>query len=68
MARYRVGSEGLRVITARGAYSLPPGAVLDEIPHQYEGTLVVQELDEADVKAIHGYENKAIRPAEDKSL
>lgn len=60
MARYRVGSEGIRVITARGSYSLPPGAVLDEIPDQYEGKLEVIQLD--------GYADKMIRPAEDKSL
>lgn len=61
--RWRVGSEGLRVITDRGAYSLPPGAVIDELPHQYEGTLEVVEW-----KQIGGYETAVVRPAEDKSL
>lgn len=68
MARYRVGSEGLRVTTAQGVYSLPPGAVLDEIPHQYEGRLIVEELDEVEAKAIHRYDDKQLRPTEDKSL
>lgn len=65
MARYRVGSEGLRVITARGTYSLPPGAVLDEQPERYEGTLEVVEW-----KRLDGYEDKMIRPGqyEDKGV
>jgi hypothetical protein len=64
MARYRVGEEGVRVTTASGAvYSLPPGVVVDELPDRYEGTLEVIEW-----KAVEGYENKVIRPAEDKSL
>jgi hypothetical protein len=66
MARYRVGAEGLRVITARGTYTLPPDAVLDEIPHQYEGSLIVEVLDEIEQKRVGGYENKMLRPAEDK--
>ena len=68
MARYRVGAEGLRVITARGTYSLPPGTVLDEIPHQYEGQLIAEQLDEIEPKQVHGYQNKRLTPAEDKSL
>jgi hypothetical protein len=76
MPRYRVGSEGLRVITTRGIYSLPPGTVLDEIPERYEGKLEVVELDEAPNlldrpvfrKRLRGYADKRIRPAEDKSL
>jgi hypothetical protein len=70
MARYRVGEEGVRVTTASGAvYSLPPGAVVDELPDRYEGTLEVLELDEVPpLKVVGGYENKVIRPAEDKSL
>lgn len=67
MARYRVGSEGLRVITARGTYTLPPGVVLDEIPSQYEGTLEAVALDELP-KAVHGYADKMLRSSEDKSL
>lgn len=67
MARYRVGSEGIRVITARGAYSLPPGAVLDEIPERYEGKLEVVQFDDLP-KRLDGYAAKVIRPAEDKSL
>lgn len=59
--RYRVGEGGVRVVTARGAYSLPPGAVLDELPHQYEGTLEVIEW-----KRLDGYETAVVRPAEDK--
>lgn len=66
MARYRVGSEGLRVITARGSYSLPPDALLDAIPEQYEGTLLVETLDEIEPKQIGTYATKVIRPAEDK--
>lgn len=66
MARYRVGEGGLRVTTARGSYSLPPGVVLDEIPASYEGTLTVEALDEIEPKQIGGYENKMLRPAEDK--
>lgn len=62
MHRYRVGEEGVRVITGRGTYSLPPGAVLDELPDQYEGTLELIEW-----KAVEGYETKVIRPAEDKA-
>jgi hypothetical protein len=69
MPRYRVGEEGVRVITACGIYSLPPGAELDEIPDHYEGKLIVLELDEVPApKAVHGYADKAIHPAEDKSL
>jgi hypothetical protein len=76
MARYRVGSEGVRVIRPNGSYSLPPGAVLDEIPHQYEGRLEVVELDEAPPlldrpifrKRLGGYQDKVIRPPEDKAL
>jgi hypothetical protein len=64
MPRYRVGEGGVRVTTARGAvYSLPPGAVVDELPDRYEGTLQVVEW-----TAIDGYDTKVIRPAEDKSL
>lgn len=66
MARYRVGAEGLRVITARGTYSLPPDVVLDEIPDQYEGKLIVETLDEIEPKRLGGYENKMLTPAEDK--
>jgi hypothetical protein len=69
MARYRVGEEGLRVITSRGTYSLPPGAEIAEIPDQYDGTLEVLELDEVPpLKVVGGYADKMIRPAEDKSL
>jgi hypothetical protein len=67
MARYRVGAEGLRVTTARGTYTLPPDVVLDDIPEQYEGKLLVETLDEIDLpKRVGGYENKVIRVAEDK--
>ena len=62
MVRYRVGAEGLRVSTARGAYTLPPGAVLDEIPEGYEGRLEVI----VETKQEHGYQNKVIRPESDK--
>jgi hypothetical protein len=65
MARYRVGEGGVRVMRPNGTYSLPPGAVLDELPERYEGTLEVVEWDEP--KAVHGYETAVIRPAEDKS-
>lgn len=65
-ARYRVGEGGLRVTTPRGTYSLPPGAVLDEIPHRYEGTLTLIEWSEP--KHIDGYEDKRLMPAEDKRL
>lgn len=69
MPRYRVGSEGVRVIRPNGTYSLPPGAVLDEIPEQYEGRLEVLELDDVEApKAVHGYADKMLRPTEDKSL
>lgn len=44
------------------AYSLPPGAVLDEIPHQYQGTLEVVEWDRID-----GYEDKRLQPPENKA-
>ena len=64
MVRYRVGAEGLRVSTARGSYTLPPGAVLDEIPEHYEGKLEGIE----ETKQEHGYADKMIRTAEDKSL
>jgi hypothetical protein len=78
MARYRVGEGGVRILPARGApYSLPPGVELDEIPHQYEGTLEVVALDEVQSvglldrpvfrKRLGGYEDKVIRPAEDKA-
>lgn len=69
MARYRVGEGGIRVTTSGGAvYSLPPGAVLDEIPQRYEGKLIVEELDEAPpLKAVHGYANKMLHPVEDKA-
>lgn len=64
-ARYRVGEGGLRVVTPRGAaYSLPPGAVLDEIPYRYQGTLTLVEWDEP--KRLGGYEDKRLRPDEDK--
>lgn len=68
MARYRVGAEGLRVFTARGTYTLPPDALLDEIPQQYEGTLLAERLDEIEPKRLDTYADKMIRPAEDKSL
>lgn len=61
--RWRVGEGGIRVTTTRGTYSLPAGAVLDEIPTQYEGTLEVIEW-----KRLDGYEDKMLRPAEDKGL
>lgn len=61
--RWRVGSEGLKVIRPNGSYSLPPGAVVDELPERYEGTLEVIEW-----KRLDGYADKVIRPAEDKSL
>lgn len=75
MARYRVGEGGLRVITARGTYSLPPGVVLDELPERYNGTLVVLNLDNlptADPSVappVDGasagafYEDRMLRPA-----
>lgn len=63
MPRYRVGEEGVRVITGRGTYSLPPGAEIDELPDRYEGSLELIEW-----KAVEGYEDKMLRPAEDKSL
>lgn len=63
--RWRVGEGGLRVITARGTYSLPAGAVLDEIPARCEGTLEVVEWGEMP-KSVFGYPVKVIRPAEDK--
>lgn len=66
MARYRVGEGGVRVISGRGTYSLPPGTVLEEIPHQYEGKLETIEWDEP--KRVDGYQTAVIRPAEDKSL
>ena len=64
MVRYRVGAEGLRVSTASGVYTLPPGAILDEIPEGYEGRLEVI----VETKQEHGYADKQLRPAEDKSL
>jgi hypothetical protein len=64
MVRYRVGAEGLRVSTARGSYTLPPGAVLYEIPDGYEGKLEVI----VETKQEHGYADKQLRPTEDKSL
>lgn len=64
-ARYRVGDGGLRVTSPRGVYTLPPGAVLDEIPNQYEGTLTLVEWDEP--KRVDGYEDKRLRPAADKA-
>lgn len=64
--RWRVGEGGVRVINRNGsAYSLPPGAVLDDLPERYEGTLEVLEWD-AFRKRRGGYQDKAIRPAEDK--
>lgn len=64
-ARYRVGEGGLRVVTSGGAaYSLPPGAVLDEIPHSYQGSLTLIEWDEP--KRLDGYEDKRLWPGEDK--
>lgn len=61
--RWRVGEGGLRVMTARGTYSLPAGAVVDELPERYEGTLEVTEW-----KEVSGYADKMLRPSEDKSL
>ncbi len=59
---WRVGEGGIRVTTSGGAvYSLPPDTVLEEMPDRYEGKLHLIE-----VKHVHGYENKVIRPAEDK--
>lgn len=71
MPRYRVGSEGVRVIRPNGSYSLPPGVELDELPEHYEGTLEVVEMDDLLArphfrKRLGGYEDKAIRPPEDK--
>lgn len=64
MSQYRVGSEGVRIINPDGGgYSLPPGTVIDEMPAHYEGSL---ELIKS--KEVHGYADKMIRPAEDKSL
>jgi hypothetical protein len=67
MTRYRVGSEGVRVIRPNGSYSLPPGTVLDDLPEHYEGTLEMIEGDDPP-KRRKGYADKAVRPAEDKSL
>lgn len=65
--RWRVSAEGLRVITARGIYSLPPGTVLDELPDHYEGRLEAFEWDGPPVrKRLDGYQTAVIRPAEDK--
>jgi len=64
MVQYRVGAEGLRVSTARGSYTLPPGAVIDEIPEGYEGKLEVI----VEGKRMDAYGKKVILPAEDKSL
>jgi hypothetical protein len=61
-----VGAEGLRVITARGTYTLPPDVVLDEIPERYEGKLIAEELDEIEPKRVGQYEDKMIRASEDK--
>lgn len=66
MARYRVGAEGLRVITTRGTYSLPPGVVLNELPDRYEGTLTTEPLIESEPKRLEGYETAVIRPGEVK--
>jgi hypothetical protein len=63
MVKYRVGAEGLRVSTASGTYTLPPGAVLDEIPEGYEGRLEVI----VEGKRMDAYGNKMIQPAEDKA-
>lgn len=65
--RWRVGESGLRVITTRGTYSLPAGALLDELPERYEGgvELVDDEFQPAG-KRLGGYDNKMLRPAEDK--
>lgn len=67
-ARYRVGSEGVRIYPSRGApYWLPPGVVLDELPGRYEGTLELLEWDE---RALDTYADKALYPGqyEDKGL
>lgn len=62
-ARYRVTDEGLRVINPDGSsYSLPPGTVLDEIPHKYEGSLEVIAW-----KRLDDYEDKMLRPAATKA-
>ena len=64
MPQYRVSKEGVVIILPDGArYSLPPGAVLDELPDRYEGKLeLIQET-----KQEHGYADKMIRTAEDKA-
>lgn len=63
MPRWRVGEGGIRVVTPHGAaYHLPPGTVIEEIPHQYQGTIEVIEW-----KQLDGYENKSLKPPEDKA-
>lgn len=63
MPRWRVGEGGIRVVTPHGAaYHLPPGTVIEEIPHQYQGTLEVVEWDRID-----GYEDKRLQPPENKA-
>ncbi|HEX5164236.1 MAG TPA: hypothetical protein VFV93_02470 [Thermomicrobiales bacterium] len=74
MPLYRVGGDGIRVINPDGSgYSLPTGTVIDEIPNQYEGTLIEVEGDslldrKPFQKRVRNYADKMIRPAEDKSL
>lgn len=67
MPRYRVGEGGVRVIRPNGTYSLPPGAVVDELPHRYEGELREIQGDGTS-KRLDGYADKMLRPIEDKGL
>ena len=63
MVQYRVSKDGVTIINRDGGrYSLPPGTVLDELPDRYEGKLELIP----ETKQEHGYQNKVIRPAEDK--
>ena len=64
MTQYRVSKEGVTIILPDGGrYSLPPGAVLEELPDRYEGKLELIP----ETKQEHGYADKMIRPAEDKA-
>lgn len=75
MPKYRVGEGGLRVGLSDGVVSyLAPGTVITEIPDHYDGTLIVEHLDDlpapdaaspeaATEPAGAFYHDKMLRPA-----